>query len=71
MESVVCERVLSLWLCVGFFFFCVCVCATANQAEQRWSDFLPEITKPKADKGATQFYNSTRSQAKRQLPGGS
>lgn len=70
MESVVCERALSLWLSVLVCVF-VCVCATANQAEQRWSDFLPEITKPKADKGATQFYNSTRSQAKRQLPGGS
>lgn len=39
MESVVCERVLSLWLCVCT---CLCVCATANQAGQQRSDFCLE-----------------------------
>lgn len=59
----VCARAL---VCV-----CVCVCERATSQPSRaavvrlfFFFFLPGITKPGGDKGATQFDNSTRSRAK-------
>lgn len=53
MESVVCERVLSLWLCVGFFFF-VCV-------------YVPQPTKQSSGGQTFCLKSQSRKQIKEQL----